>query len=159
LIFRPEIRRIDLNLQKADIDRRLAKNNLLPNLDVTLQANQAVGERTQKDMERLEMEAKLQFSLPLQRKEAKGPLEVIEAMMSRLQTERDSARDRIRADVRDALSAVEAAHRQIGRAQRNVELAVQLEQAEAVKFEQGAADLFALQIREQATFDARQLEV
>src|SRR5690606_34349300 len=85
--------------------------------------------------------------------------EMIEAMMSRLQTERDFARDRIRADVRDALSAVEAAHRQIGRAQRNVELAVQLEQAEAVKFEQGAADLFALQIREQATFDARQLEV
>lgn len=105
------------------------------------------------------MEAKLQFSLPLQRNEAKGRLEMIEAMMSRLQTERDFARDRIRADVRDALSAVEAAHRQIGRAQRNVELAVQLEQAEAVKFEQGAADLFALQIREQATFDARQLEV
>jgi outer membrane protein TolC len=159
LIFRPEIRRIDLNLQKADIDRRLAKNNLLPNLDVTLQTNQAVGERTQKDMERLEMEAKLQFSVPLQRNEAKGRLQTIEAMMSRLQTERDFARDRIRADVRDALSAVEAAHRQIGRAQRNVELAVLLEQAEAVKFEQGAADLFALQIREQATFDARQLEV
>ena len=105
------------------------------------------------------MEAKVQFSVPLERNEAKGRLEMIEAMMSRLQTERDFARDRIRADVRDALSAVEAAHRQIAQTRRNVELAEKLEQAEAVKFEQGAADLFALQIREQATFDARQLEV
>ena len=159
LIFRPEIRRIDLTLEKADIERRLAKNNLLPNLDLTIQANQAVSERTQKDMERLEMEAKVQFSLPLQRNEAKGRLETIEAQMSRLQTERQFARDRISADVRDAMSAVQAARQQITQTRRNVELATQLEQAEALKFQQGAADLLALQIREQATFDARQLDV
>lgn len=159
LIFRPEIRRIDLTLEKADTDRRLAKNNLMPNLDLTVQANQAVGERNQKDMEELEMQAKIQFSLPLQRNEAKGRLETIEAQMSRLQTERQFARDRITADVQDAFSAVVAAHQQITQTRRNVDLAQQLEKAEAIRFEQGAADLLALQIREQATFDARQLDV
>lgn len=159
LIFRPEIRRIDLTLEKADIERRLAKNNLMPNLDLTVQANQAVGERTQKDMEPLEMQAKVQFSVPLQRNEAKGRLESIEAQMSRLQTERQFARERITADVQDAFSAVVAAHEQITQTRRNVDLAQQLEKAEAIRFEQGAADLLALQIREQATFDARQLDV
>ena len=41
----------------------------------------------------------------------------------------------------------------------NVRLAVELEKAETILFQQGATDLLTLQIREQATFDARQLEV
>jgi hypothetical protein len=36
---------------------------------------------------------------------------------------------------------------------------VELETAENEKFAQGASDLLALQIREQATFDARVLEI
>jgi outer membrane protein TolC len=40
-----------------------------------------------------------------------------------------------------------------------VELAVELEKAENARFTQGASDLLALQIREQATFDARLLQL
>jgi hypothetical protein len=40
-----------------------------------------------------------------------------------------------------------------------VQLARELEQAEASRFEEGATDLLALQIREQATFDAQWQEV
>ncbi|MCX6848001.1 MAG: hypothetical protein NTY98_03690, partial [Verrucomicrobia bacterium] len=42
---------------------------------------------------------------------------------------------------------------------RNVELAQQLATAEAERLKQGATDLLALQIREQASFDAKVLEV
>ena len=44
-------------------------------------------------------------------------------------------------------------------ASRNVILAAALEDAERLRFRQGAADLLALQIREQATFDARLTEL
>ncbi|MCB1279329.1 TolC family protein [Prosthecobacter sp.] len=158
-IFRPEIRRIELTIEKAEIDRRLAKNNLMPSLDVGLQAGQAVGRSTPKDIERTELEAKIEFKLPLQRREAKGRLDTVDAQISRLQNEKRFARDRIVADVRDSYSALIAAYESLTQTRRNVELARQLQEAEAERLKQGATDLLALQIREQAGFDAKVTEV
>jgi outer membrane protein TolC len=42
---------------------------------------------------------------------------------------------------------------------KNVDLARQLETAENERLKEGATDLLALQLREQATFDAQVLEV
>jgi outer membrane protein TolC len=69
------------------------------------------------------------------------------------------ARERIVAEIRDSWSAQKAALEQISQTARNTDLAHQLEEAEKKRFEQGAADLFALQIREQAAADAELLEV
>jgi outer membrane protein TolC len=157
--LRPELRRIRLVAEKFGIDERLAKNNLLPNLDLTATVSENLGGGPYKDRERTESAIGLELRVPLQRNEAKGRLEVITAELQRLDADAKFARERIVAEVRDAWSAIKAAHEQIGMTKRNVELAVLLEDAERKRFEQGAADLFALQIREQATFDARLLEV
>jgi outer membrane protein TolC len=61
--------------------------------------------------------------------------------------------------VRDSHSALVAAHHALLKTRLNVDLARRLEEAENEKIRQGAADLLALQIREQATFDAQVLEV
>lgn len=63
------------------------------------------------------------------------------------------------ADVRDAYSAISAAYDALNMTRRNVDLARLLEAAENERFKQGATDLLALQIREQATFDGQILEV
>jgi len=157
--FRPEIRRIALTIDKAQIDRRLAKNNMLPSLDFGLQANQAIGNNTPKDIEKTEVEAKFEFKLPLQRREAKGSLEAIDAQVARLEIERKFARDRITADVRDSHSALVAAYDALKQTGLNVDLAQQVQDAENERLKQGATDLLALQIREQATFDAKVLDV
>ncbi|MEQ1851963.1 MAG: TolC family protein [Chthoniobacteraceae bacterium] len=157
--FRPEIRRIALTIDKAQVDRRLAKNNMLPTLDFGLQANQAVGNNTPRDIEKTELEAKFEFKLPLQRREAKGFLEAIDAQLARLENEKTFARDRITADVRDSYSAIIAAYDQLKQTRRNVDLSQQVQDAEAERLKQGATDLLALQIREQATFDAKVLDV
>jgi outer membrane protein TolC len=156
---RPEIRRIALSLEKARIDQRLAKNNLLPNLDVGLEASQAPGGKTPKDIEKTELAAKIELKIPLQRREAKGRLETNNAQISRLQQEQAFARDRITADVRDSLSALFAAFDALAQSRRNVELAQTLQDAENERLKQGATDLLALQIREQATFDAKVIEI
>lgn len=158
-IYRPEIRRIELTLEKTAIERRLAKNNRLPTLDVGVQAAQALTSNTPRDIERTEIEAKVEFKLPIQRREAQGRLDVAEAQIERLNNEMRFARDRIAADVRDAHSALLAAYDVLLQTRRNVDLAQQLAAAEGERLKQGAADLLALQIREQASFEARVLEV
>ncbi len=159
LIFRPEIRRIELTLEKTGIDLRLAKNNLLPSLEVGVQAAQGLNGRSPRDIERTEVEAKIEFKVPLQRREAKGRVDVAQAQIDRLNQEMRFARERIAADVRDAHSALHAAHEVLQQTRRNVDLAQQLANAEGERMKQGATDLLALQIREQASFDAKVLEV
>lgn len=158
-VLRPELRRIRLVAGKFGIDQRLAKNNLLPNLDLTAGVSENLGKGPYKDRERTESSIGIEFRVPLQRNEAKGRLEVITAELQRLDADAKFARERIVAEVRDAWSAIKAAHEQITMTRQNVDLAVKLEEAERQRFTQGATDLLALQIREQATFDARLLEV
>ena len=155
-IFRPELRRIELTIEKAQIDRRLGKNNLLPNIDIGLQVNPGSGS---KDIEPTEIEGRIEFKVPLQRREAKGRLESIDAQIERLGNDKKFARDRIAADVRDSYSAIIAAYDQLKQTRLNVDLSQQLEDAETERLKQGATDLLALQIREQATFDAKVLDV
>ncbi|HRH95727.1 MAG TPA: TolC family protein [Prosthecobacter sp.] len=158
-IFRPEIRRIELLVQKVEIDRKLAKNNMLPNLDVGVEAGQFFGGNRPRDIEQNEIEAKIEFKLPLQRRDAKGRIDIADAIIERLNNDKRFARDRIVADVRDAYSALIAAYDALKMTRKNVELARQLEAAENERLKQGATDLLALQIREQATFDGQVLEV
>jgi outer membrane protein TolC len=159
LAARPEMRRIELTIRKTDIDKRLAKNNLMPSLEAGIQARQALGGKLAKETDTKEVEAKVEFKLPIERREAKGRLETAEAQLRRLDLEKRFAADRITADVRDSYSALSAAFDVLKHTSRNVDLAEQLENAENEKVRQGAADLLALQIREQATFDAQVLEV
>lgn len=159
LIFRPEIRQVELNMAKNGIDQRLARNDLLPNLDLSLEAAQTLGPNDSKTIDRTEVQAGISLKVPLQRREAKGRLAIAEGLYIQLMRELQFARDQITAAVQDAHSALQAARDQLSRTARNVELAIELEQAENTRFTQGATDLLALQIREQATFDARLLQL
>jgi outer membrane protein TolC len=159
LTARPEMRRIALSMEKLRIDQRLAKNNLLPNLDIALEGSQVPDGKPASKTERTELTAKVELKVPLQRREAKGRLESFNVQISRLEQEQTFARDRITADVRDSLSALFAAYYALAQSHRNVDLAQKVQDAENEKLKQGASDLLALQIREQATFDAKVLEV
>ena len=83
----------------------------------------------------------------------------VEAQIEQMATERRFARDRIRTEVRDAFSAFVAARDQLRQTNLNADLALELQSAEEERFRRGATDLLALQIREQAAFDARTLSV
>lgn len=156
---RPEVIRFELATSKLDVDRRLMKNQLLPNLDLGVTASQDFGEKIYEDKDELEVQAGVELRVPLQRRSAKGRLEEIEGQLSQLSNERRFAQDRIRNEVRDAYSALRAADGQITQTGLNVDLARELQAAEADRFKSGAADLLALQLREQATFDAQVLAV
>jgi outer membrane protein TolC len=146
-------------MDKLVVDERLARNNLLPNLDIGVSAAREFGDSPYKDIDRTELQAGIELKIPLGRNEAKGRLETINAQVERLKREAQFARDRITAEVRDASSALEAAWSLIGQNRTNVELAAELEKAEWYRFEEGATDMLAVQLREQRTFEARLSEV
>jgi outer membrane protein TolC len=156
---RPEIRRIQLSMQKTVIDLRLAGNDTLPNLDLSAKIGHALSNQLPKNLDRTEAETRLEFRLPLERRDARGRQDVAKAEISRLELDSTFAKDRIAAEVRDSHSALVAAHQALLKTRLNVDLARRLEEAENEKIRQGAADLLALQIREQATFDAKVIEV
>lgn len=156
---RPELGRIALVRERLEIDRRLADNDTRPNLDVTAGVTRSLGAGPYADRRQDEAGVGVELRLPLQRNEARGRLQAAEAELRRLDRDAAFARDRIANEVRDGLSALRAAAEQIGQTSRNVELADRLAEAEKRRFEQGATDLLALQIREQAAFDARLADV
>lgn len=156
---RPEMREIDLLITKAGIDQRLARNQFKPNLDLALELNQELGKGRPSDIDQTELAGFLKFSVPIGRDEARGRIQAIEAEIAKLNQEKQYVRERIIADANDAFSAVTAAYNALERTRLNVSLAEELEAAENEKFRQGATDLLALQIREQATFQARIVEI
>lgn len=101
----------------------------------------------------------LQFSIPIGRNEATGRLQAVDAELAQLEQDKKFTRERILADANDSHSAAMAAYEALARTRLNVELSERLEEAEKEKFSGGASDLLALQIREQATFDAKVLEI
>lgn len=159
LLVRPEIKRIQLLRDRTNVDRRLARNNLLPNLDVGVAVSRPLGAERYNDRSEIEVEAGVELKVPLQRRDAQGRVAAAEAQLDRLDAEEGFARDRVETEVRDTFSAWIAAFEQTAQAHLNVELAQTLEEAEQTLFERGAADLLALQIRELAAFEARVLEV
>jgi outer membrane protein TolC len=156
---RPEVREIDLLVRKGEIDKRLADNNLKPNLDLAMELNQAIGHDVPRDIEETEINGLLRFSVPIGRNEAKGRLQDIEASIRQLQQRRQFACDQIRAESNNTYQEVCTAFAALDQTKLNVKLARELEAAESDRFKQGAADLLALQLREQATLDALLLEI
>ena len=156
---RPEIRRFKLGIERAEVDLRLARNQALPNLDAGVALSRDFGLNRYKDKNETEVEAGIEFKMPLQRRDAKGRIETAEGQLERLAAEERMARDRIAAEVRDSHSALKAAWDQIEQARLNVRLADELVEAENTRFRRGATDLLAVQIREQAGFEARTTEV
>lgn len=156
---RPELRRFQLNREKLEVDRRLVRNQLKPNLNAGISITQDFGDEIYKDLSEPQLKAGVEFKMPLQRSDAKGRLVEVEGLLEQLSNEERFARDRIRAEIQDAYSAFLAASEQIQQTRLNVDLAEELLAAEVDRFRLGATDLLALQLREQAAVDARNLEV
>ncbi|MDB4265206.1 TolC family protein [bacterium] len=159
LYRRPEIRQLELLTASSHVDQRLATNNLKPNLDLSVELNQAIGGNLPSDIEETEVTALLNYSIPIGRNEARGRLEAIAGRLAQLEKQKQFAHESILADANNSFAALGAAFLALEQTSLNVELSEELEAAESEKFENGASDLLALQIREGNTFDAKVLVI
>ena len=153
--LRPELKQLAIELAKAGIDIEQARNEMSPFLDASVFGEQNFGAEIYDDIDDFELKAQLELRMPLERREARGERRVATSKQRQLLWDAQFARERIATEVRNAHSALIAAHEQIHMADINVALAQELESAEKAMFTQGASDFLAVQLRERATFDAQ----
>lgn len=149
---RPEVMRFTAQKEQVEIDRKLARNQLLPNVDVAVNYSRNAGDRIIKRGPD-ELQASLVFDLPIERRQAKGRDLAAVARIRQFDERERFARDQITAEVQDAYSAVRAAYGRVQVLRQELEVARQLEEAERARFQLGDGTLFLVNLREQATFD------
>ncbi|MDZ7637330.1 MAG: TolC family protein [Bryobacterales bacterium] len=153
---RPELEFLATQRAQVEVDAALARNDRNPNLDLEFTFARGLGDRPGTSVFRgpEELKAGLFFNLPVQRRKATGKLQAAEAKIGQVRAKEQFQRDKIAADVRDSLLAVEMAYQRVNLLQQEVAVARQLQVLEKDRFDLGDSTLFLVNLREQATFDA-----
>lgn len=159
---RPELRQIDLRIAQANQRLTLDRNALNPRLDLKMELSKDIGAVGPGGVSRTATDAKIgvTFSLPLQRRAARGRIAQTSADLAAIQQKRRATEDQINAEL-DALAIdVKATARLRDLADAEHQRAQAMAAAEAKRFAAGASDFFLVNAREEAAADAfiRQLD-
>jgi len=155
---RPDLKRLDALRQQADIEVAVAVNQTSPSIDAQAMISRDLGDGNE-TLRPTHLEVGVLLDIPLQNRVASGRRDAAKIQRLKVQTQQQFARDRITTDVRDAFSAVETAYQRASVTKREVQLATQLEQAERSRFQYGDSTLLIVNLREQASADARLREI
>jgi outer membrane protein TolC len=155
---RPELGRLSVQGEQLRLDARQAENERRPEIDFQLGFTAESGGGSVRRGPN-ELKGALIFELPFQRRSATGKLRSAEARLRQIGHRERFTEDQIVAEVRDAASAVRAAHDRVQLLRQEVRLARELEEAERSRFQLGDGSLFLVNLREQATADAANREI
>jgi outer membrane protein TolC len=152
---RPELREIALKEQQVQIEQRLARERLRP--DLKLEAQVVSYDESPFDVN----DVKLGFKInqPLFFRSGRGATERTQIEAQALRFKQELTRRKVEADVEAALVALRQSQRRVSAAERRVELARRLQEAERRRFELGESTLFLVNQREQAFAEAREERV
>jgi outer membrane protein TolC len=157
LCVRPEIQELNAARQEAYIDLQYAQNLTLPKVDLKGFAGQDIGGETSSlgDKTPFELQIGVLAEVPLQRRKGLGKIQAAEGKLTQIDAKTRFASDKIRAEVQDAASAVNAAYDQIKQSKENVRLTRKSLELGRLAFKEGDIDLIALNIYESAVADAQ----
>lgn len=158
LARRPELATLARQRLQAEVDRRLARNERAPAVDAGMMVLRDFG-RGPDLLAPTELQAILFVDVPLQARAARGKIREAEAKIAAIEAKSKFVRDKIAAEVLDAISALLAAHERIDAAHEAVEVAGELADAERKRFERGASSLLFVNLREQQVAEAALLRV
>ncbi len=153
LANRPEIRILDLAKSMAKIDRQLAKNTLLPQIDLFVTPGYEVGHGAIDGG--AVIVAGVSMSLPLYQRSARGQIEQARIAIENLTIRERQTIRKIMIEVADQVSAVNATFDRYQAAEQELKLAEQLESGEKIRFEYGDSTLFLVNRRERASGEAK----
>ncbi len=158
---RPDLRRLVLQREAAAVEVKLARNNRSPKIDLDAYAAKDIGatDPAYAYLRPAEFVASVNVELPLALRGARGRLRRAEAELARIDAELRMGRDVVALEIRDAHSALVAAHARVGLAREQLTAAHELEQAERSRFRLGDSTLLLVNLREQAATDAALQEI
>lgn len=144
---RPELSLIQFQKSIVELDRRLAENDALPALDLTLGPGYDLG----RESIGLTYKVGVQLTIPLATRGPDGRARAARLYTDKLELEQVLEVQRILTEVRDAASMVVKAQDRREPALESLRLALELEEAERTKFAFGDSTLFLVNQRERAT--------
>jgi outer membrane protein TolC len=162
LARRPDVQRLENQKKQLEVELSFQKNQLLPALDVGVAVSKDLGASPRPEADGLgpvELEVNALLEVPLLYRAPLGRLQATRAAATKVDAQLRLAKDRVSVDVRDALSALKASRERAAWTRQEVEVAAQLEQGERTRFTLGDSNQFLVNLREQATAEARLREV
>ena len=155
---RPDIARLVAQQKQLKIELSLARNQVVPELDFTAQVAKDMGLGPER-LEPLEVEVGLVLDVPLTARSARGKRAQVTAKRAKLSLQAAVLRNRIAADIQDAMVAEQTARERLSLARTELGLARRLAEAERESFLLGNSTLLVVNLREQAVADAALKEV
>ncbi len=155
---RPEPQRLEAMSAQTRIDRELAANQRKPAIDILVAGAKDLGSGPPKIVPG-ELEISLILEIPILTRVQEGRQRAAEAQLSKLGEQARYARERVTADVRDALSAIDRARERAQEIKREIDVARGLVVSERERFELGDSSLLMVNLREQALAEAELREV
>lgn len=151
LKLRPELDALSISKDITRVDLRLAKNQLLPRLDAFINQGVEVGAEGIGPV----VKTGVQLNVPLRYRTAKGQIRQSELNLRKLNVQERQLIRQIFTEVRDSVSALEAARQRYEAAIQEVDLARQLAEGERTRFEYGDSTLFLVNQRERSAAQTR----
>lgn len=150
---RPEVRRLLVEIERAEIERKLAANQRLPKVDLLFGVSNDLG-RTDPVSGEAEAKVGLRFQLPLENREALGKIALTDSKSRELQSQLRFVREKIATEIRDAQNAISLARERHHTASKEERLAEDLRSAEDKKYRLGESNLLFVNLREQFVAEA-----
>lgn len=155
---RPEVKRIRLQRESAEVDLRLARNQYKPRIDGFVAGSQDAGYGKPSSgpnrLDRSAVEAGVAIQLPIQRRAAQGDIDRFDALVRQLARQEQMQRDMVATEVRNAFLAWKFSSEAYQAAARRVGLANEVAAAQRKALQGGLQDVLQVTLREQAAFEA-----
>ncbi|MEM9667631.1 MAG: TolC family protein [Pseudomonadota bacterium] len=157
LARRPELRSLRVAIERARNRVSLGENDLRPNLDLNVEVSRDVGAIAEGGESRDSTDTIIgfRFSVPLQRRDARGRLQRAEAELRAAKLRERRTEDQISIELGNILTNFDASVRLANLALSEVEQAELMVDAEQRRFALGASDFFLVNVREERAADAR----
>ena len=143
---RPELLLINLDMQSLRLDLSLARNQTLPNVDMTLRASQDMGLQTSQtnDKEEFQLEAGIIGDVPIQRRKAFGKIQSAQAKMAQISQKYEFQRNKIGIELQSARNALDIAQQNVVAARELLKLANETLDLFRLEFDANRRDVFFL---------------
>lgn len=156
LVNRPELQSLRVAIERAENRVALGENSLRAKLDLNVELSRDVGRIAEGGPTRDSTDTIIgfKFSVPLQRREARGQLDRANAELRATRLRRQRTEDQIEVELSNILVDLNAALALSILAQGEVSQSQQMVEAERKRFTLGASDFFLVNLREERAADA-----
>ncbi|MBI1402641.1 MAG: TolC family protein [Porphyrobacter sp.] len=154
---RPELATFRLAIERATNKVALRRNDLQPRLDASVELSRDFGALGPggPGFDSTDAVVGLTFTVPLQRREARGRLQRAEAELREAELRQRRIADQITTEVGNILANLSAAGRLAALAEAEVRQARAMVEAERTRFRLGAGEFFLVNAREETAANAR----